>query len=174
MRESFSGERQEKQARLRFGLVFGVLFLFWAATAVCVAAIVTVAAWDGRDDSATASAPTATVAATATPAPTSTPESRPRIVPLTAKPLAGDYDSGEPQQHLFFHLGCVEDVLAVITTDEHVFAEMVCPAFIDPLFVRPFLGDAVRITVAEGRIDIVTIAGERLTFPIGRVWIERR
>ena len=173
MSESSGGASQEKQARLRFGIVFGVLFVFWAAMAVCVAAIVIVAAWDGRDGGATAAAPAATVAVSPTPAPTATPQTRPPGVPLTAEPLEGDYDSGEPQQHLFFHLGCVEGVLMVVTTDERVFGEMECPAFIDPLFVRPFLGDPVRITVAEGRIEIVTIAGERLTFPIGRVWIER-
>jgi hypothetical protein len=166
-----------KVAKRWFGVVFGVLFAFWAAMAVCVAAIVIVAVGDGRGSKATAAASTApavTPAPTATPVSSPTPEPRPSAVPSSAQPLDSAYDSGEPQQHLLFHIGCADGILTVATTDEQVYAETDCPAEIQRVFVEPFLGDPVRITVAEGGIDIVTIDGERLTFPIGRVWIEQR
>jgi hypothetical protein len=157
---------------LPFGLVFAVLFAFWTAMAVCFAAVVIVTAWDARDDdAASAAAPTSTSAPTqATP----TPDARPAMVPATAQPLTGEYDSGELPRHLFFHLECAGDVLAVITTDEHVYAETECPPTVDPVFVRPFQGDPVRITIADAQMDIVSLDGERLTFDIGRAWIEPR
>jgi len=152
-------------------VVFGVLFAFWTATAVCVAVIVISSAWDARDDGATAAvAPTSTEAPTATP----TPEPRPPAVPPSARQVDGGYDSGELPRHLFFNLSCVGDLLIIATTDEQVYAETVCPAFVDPIFIRPFQGDPVRVTIAEGQLDIVTLAGERLTFSVARAWIERR
>ena len=93
---------------------------------------------------------------------------------MSAAPVTGEFDTGEPQQHIFFNLACADGVLTVITTDEHVFAETGCPTAIDPIFVRPFLADPVRITVTSGQLEILSIEGERLTFPIGRAWIDRR
>jgi hypothetical protein len=162
-------EPQPARSRLPFVAVFGVLFAFWVAIAVCVAAIVIDSAWDARDGAASVAAPTATLA----PAPTATPEARPPGVPSTAAEVEGDFDSGEPEQHLFFNLLCEDDVLRIVTTDERVFAETGCPPVIDPIFVEPFRGDRVRITVTDAMLDIVTIAGERLTFPVARVWVER-
>jgi hypothetical protein len=157
----------------------GVLFAFWSATAVCVAAIAIASAWDAREDAASAAAPTPTIVAptavTAAPtaAPTATPEPRPRLVPLAAEPLRGDFDSGAPEQHLFFHLDCAGGVLLVITTDEQVYAETVCPATIEPVYLQALQGVPVRLTVAEGQLEISTRLGARLTFPIGRAWIVR-
>ncbi len=157
------------RTKLSFGVVFGVLFTFWTALAVCIAAII-ITADDERDGNA-AVLPTATGVA---PTATALPEARPREVPLTATPLDGDYDSGEPRQHLFFHLGCTGGVLVIITTDERVYAETVCPDRIEPVYVNPFLGDPVRITVTEGHLEIVTADGARLTFEVERAWIDAR
>jgi len=151
----------------------GVLFAFWAAIAVSVAAIAIASAWDAREDEVSAAAPTATIAAP-TVAPTPTPAARPNSVPLTAAQIEGEFDSGDPAQHLFFHLGCNVDVLIVITTDERVYAETACPPTIEPVYVRAFQGVPVRLTIAEGQLEIATTTGERLTFDVGRAWIETR
>ena len=93
---------------------------------------------------------------------------------MSASPLEGDFDSGVPQRHLFFHLTCTDDILTVITTEEQIFAETVCPPMILEVFIAPFRGDQVRITVEDGLLDVVTVNNERLTFEIGRVWLKRR
>ena len=165
-------EKKAHSSRLPAAVAFGVLFVFWVAIAVCVAAIAIDSAWDARDDGAAAAAPTATVAAE--PTPVATPEPRPPGVPMTAAPVDGEFDTGEPQVHLFFNLACADGLLTVVTTDELVFAETACPTAIEPVFLEPFLTDPVRIAVANGQLDIVSVEGERLTFPIGRAWIERR
>jgi hypothetical protein len=159
--------RNGRPPKLSFGVIFGVLFVFWAATCVCVAAIVTVSAWDARSGES-AAGPTPAPTATATPSP------RPPSVPSSAEQLDGAYDSGMPEQHLFFNLACAGGVLVVITTDEHVYGETDCPPAIERFYLEPFLGDAVRLTVAGGVLEIVTTSGERLTFNVGRVWVERR
>ena len=163
-------EHKSSSSKLPFGLVFGVLFVFWLAVAVCVGAIVIASAWDAREDDAMAAVPIVTPT---TPVATATPDARPPAVPLTASPVEGEFDSGEPAQHLFFDLHCSADVLVIITTDEHVYAETACPPRIEPVYIAPFQGDPVRVTIAEGLLEMATVAGERLTFDIGRAWIER-
>jgi hypothetical protein len=54
-----------------------------------------------------------------------------------------------------------------------VYAETTCPLRIEPVYIEPFQGDPVRITIAEGLLEMASIEGERLTFDIGRAWIER-
>jgi hypothetical protein len=160
----------ESLASRRFAVAFAVLFAFWTAVAVCVIAVVTGVAWDARDDGTAAPRATATEAA---PSPTATPDERPAGVPASAAELDGDFDSGVPEQHILFSIECAGDVLSVITTDERVFAETPCPPRIERAYIEPFLGDRVRITIVRGELNIVTTVGERLTFPVGRAWIQR-
>jgi hypothetical protein len=151
----------------------GVLFVFWAALIVCVAVVFAMTAWDDRDggDDAQAAPPSAT--AVVQPTATSTPEPRPVDVPLTALPIDGTFDTGEPEQHLFFHIGCSEGVLVIVTTDEHVYAETFCSA-IPQQQVVPFLGRPVRITISEGRLDLVADNGARLQFGVQRAWVDEQ
>jgi hypothetical protein len=151
--------------------VVGVLLAFWAATIVCVVVVFGIAAWDDRDgdDAHGATPPTATAVVT----PTATPEPRPPDVPLSAAPIDGTFDTGELEQHLFFHIGCEDGVLVIVTTDEHVYAETFCGPIQQPLIV-PFLGRAVRITIDEGRLDLVSVDGERMQFGVQRAWVEKR
>ena len=151
----------------------GVLFVFWAATAVCIAAIVIASAWDAREGEVSAAVSTRT-ANVPTADPTATTEPRPSAVPASAQPLDGAFDTGQPPQHLFFHLDCADGVLVVITTDERLYAETSCPPVIDPIFVRAFQGVPVRLTIVEGELEIATTRDQRLTFPVGRAWIETR
>jgi hypothetical protein len=149
----------------------GVLFLFWTALIVCVAVVFTMTAWDDRDGDGDAQAappsPTAVVSPTATPLP------RPVDVPLTASPVDGMFDTGEVEQHLFFHIGCSDGLLVIITTDEHVYAETFCSS-IPQEQVVPFLGRPVRITISEGRLDLVTEDGARLQFGVQRAWVDEQ
>lgn len=157
--------------RLYFA-VMGVLALFWATLIVCVAVVVGMAAWDDRDDDGAQAAPQASATAVVTPS--ATPEPRPVDVPLTAAKIEGSFDTGELEQHLFFHIGCDEGVLVIITTDEHVYAETFCGGPIPQPLVEPFLGRAVRITINEGRLDMTSVDGERLQFGVQRAWVEER
>ncbi len=157
--------------RLPYALVMGVLFTFWAAVVVCVAVVFSISAWrDRQADDAAAIAPTATAVA----APTATPALRPSTVPLSARLIEGTFDTGEPEQHLFFHIGCAGGVLAVVTTSERLYAESPCDAPIPQAQIEPFLGVPVRITIGDGRLDLSSAAGDVLRFPIGRVWVEER
>ena len=153
--------------RLPYLLVMGVLFTSWAAVLVCAAVVYSISAWRNRSaDAATVVAPTATApAATATPAP------RPDAVPRSARLIEGTFDTGDPKQHLFFHIGCVAGVLAVVTTSEQLYAESSCEATISPAQIEPLLGMPVRITISDGRLDLSLAAGNTLTFTIGRVWL---
>lgn len=157
--------------RLPYALVMGVLFMFWAAVVVCVAVVFSISAWRDRPaDDAAAVAPTATPV----PAPSPTLAPRPADVPLSAQLIEGAFDTGEPEQHLFFHVGCIDGVLAVVTTDERLYAESPCATPIPPARIEPFLGVPVRITVGEGRLDLSSPSGGRLQFAIGRAWVEER
>jgi hypothetical protein len=151
--------------------VVGVLLLFWASLLVCLAVVFVMTAWDDRDgrDDAQAAPPSATVVVQ----PTATPLPRPVDVPLTALPVEGTFDTGEPEQHLFFHVGCSDGVLVIITTDEHVYAETFCSS-IPQEQVVPFLGQPVRITISEGRLDLVADSGARLQFGVQRAWVDEQ
>jgi hypothetical protein len=155
-----------------YTLVAAILLTFWTAIAVCVGAVVVISAWDHRDrGEAVAVEPTASP--TIEPTATATPPVRPVGVPLSARPVEGAFDTGEPQQHLFFHIGCEQGVLSVVTTDERVYAQTFCPPPVPRELRERFLGKPVRITIADRRIEISSPAvAERLQFPIDRAWVE--
>lgn len=163
--------RPGESPRPSYALVMGVLFTFWAAVVICVAVVFSLSAWRDRPGAA-AIAPAATP--TAVPAPTQTPAPRPADVPLSARLIEGSFDTGDPEQHLFFHIGCVDGVLAVVTTDEHVYAESPCVTQIPQAQIEPFLGVPVRITVGEGRLELSSPSGDRMQFVIGRAWVDER
>jgi hypothetical protein len=150
--------------------VLCILFAFWTAVAVCVAVVFAMTAWDDRGDDGTR---TVAPSATAVTSPTQTPEPRPDEVPLTAAAIDGVFDTGKAERHLFFHIGCVDGVLAIITTDEHVYAETFCNSIPQDLVV-PFLGRPVRITISEGRLDLVSVDGARLQFGVQRAWVDQQ
>jgi hypothetical protein len=157
--------------RLPYALVAGVLFTFWAAVAICVAMVFSISAWrDRQADDAAAIAPTATAVS----APAATPVPRPPAVPLSARLIEGTFESGEPEPHLFFHIGCADGVLAVITTEEQLYAESPCQTPIPRARIEPFLGMPVRVTVGDRRLDLSSAAGDALQFLIGRVWVVER
>lgn len=148
-------------------LVMGVLFASWASVLVCAGIVYSISAWRNRStDAAAVVAPTATA-----PAATATPARRPDAVPRSARLIEGTFDTGEPKQHLFFHIGCVDGVLAVVTTSEQLYAESSCEATISPAQIEPLLGMPVRIRIGDGRLDLSPAAGNTLTFSIGRVWV---
>jgi hypothetical protein len=153
--------------------VLGVLVLFWSSLIVCVAVVFAMAAWENGDgDDAQAAAPSATAVAGATA--TATPAvPRPTDVPLSASPVDGAFDTGPAAEHLFFHIGCDDGVLVIVTTDEHVYAETFCDSIPPELRVE-FLGRPVRITISEGRLDLVSVDGARLQFGVQRAWVELR
>jgi hypothetical protein len=153
--------------------VFGLLFVFWTALAVVAALVLGARAWDERDDDAAAAVPTSTAAVTLSPTPTAAPEPRPAEVPLTAAPVTLPFDTGEPEQHLFFHIECDRGLLVIITTDEHVFAESFCGP-IAPANVEPFLGMPVRITIEGLLLELTSAQGARMRFGVARSWVEDR
>ncbi len=154
-----------------YALMMGVLFAFWAVVVVCVVVVFSISAWRDRPaDDAAAIAPTATPA----PAVSPTPAPRPADVPLSAQLIEGAFDTGEPEQHLFFHIGCIDGVLAVVTTDERLYAESPCATPIPQAQIEPFLGVPVRITIGEGRLDLSSLSGGRLQFSIARAWVVER
>ena len=153
--------------RLPYMLVMGVLFASWAAVLVCAGVVYSISAWRDRSTSAAAViAPTATALA-----PTATPAPRPGAVPPSARLIEGTFDTGDPEQHLFFHIGCAGGVLAVVTTSEQLYAESSCVAAIPRSRIDLLLGMPVRITISDGRLDLSPAAGNILTFSIGRVWL---
>jgi hypothetical protein len=147
----------------------GALLLIWGALAVFAAAYVAVTLGDDSAESSTVE-----LVATATTVPTPEPTLRPRPpgAPLGATRVV-DLDTGEPKQHLFFHIGCTEGVLEVVTTDEIVLAEWPCEGVVfDPQEVQPFLGKPVRIVVEDSDYLAVESPGiGKFEFNIDSAWL---
>jgi hypothetical protein len=153
-----------------FGLT-GALLLIWGALAAFAVAYV---ALTFRDDAAESSPAAVVVTATPPPTPEATAERRPAFAPPGATRV-DDLDTGAPLQHLFFHIGCEDGVLTVVTTDETLFAAWPCDGVIfDRQRVEPFLGKPVRIVVEDGGYLAVEAAGAgKFEFNVDSAWLLR-
>ncbi len=75
--------------------------------------------------------------------------------------------------HLFFHFGCNDDVLVIVTTQVELYAELPCDRAIPPQVVERFLGQPVQIRVvfndAEKLFVESPVAGS-IEFTVTRAW----
>ena len=156
-------------------VVFGVLFVYWAIVVVIAATTFALAVTGVGEDNAVTLTPTSTLAATASPQPTPTPE-RPADVPSSAELVTADIRLPAGDDRRFFSLRCEEDLLAVATTAETVFATVDCTDYwLSDDVLRPILGAPVEIRVAVNDPSRLFIdAGDRgvLRFDADAVWID--
>jgi hypothetical protein len=154
-----------------------VLGLFWAGVVIFVAVYFGVTARDG-DGVREFVAVQPTAAVTSIPSVMATPAAAPTVRPKPpgapeSATLVTDLDTGGPREHLLFHIGCQNGILAVVTTDEILLAEWPCDGIvISREQVAPFLGQPVRITVEDGkRLTVEGPEGRRFQFNVDSAWI---
>ncbi len=136
---------------------------------------------------------TACSPAPSTRAPTATPpravplqeQPRPAGVPDSAQPVLDDLSVGStsaPQgaaagAHIFYSLGCADDLLAIATTHETVYAELPCDRSPNDAAVHPFLAKSVRLRIVAGhplKLFVESDTGGSIEFTVPIVWIDAR
>ncbi len=105
----------------------------------------------------------------------------PAVVPQSAHVVAGPEEIGAPDgppnngaDHLFFSTSCEDDVLAVVTNQEVVYAELPCDRAVPQEVAERFLGRPVRVRVVPSdpaKLYVESDAAGSLEFTVGRVWI---
>jgi len=155
-------------------LTMAILFAFWSMVVVTVSVTAALTMRPGeRDGQVAAPEPTAVA-----------PPERPPAVPLDAAFITADIMLGDAtpaagtpaaDQHIFYALFCDDDLLRVTTTQEIVYARVECGRYwIPDDVVRPFLGEPVRVTIAQGEVvlaSFMTIAGGTMRFEAEGVWL---
>lgn len=108
----------------------------------------------------------------------------PAGVPNDATFVAKDLSLGVPggaaetaaDQRLFFHIGCTDGILVIVTTRETVYAELPCDRAVPRSIAERFLGKSVRIRVVtkSSKLFVESTTAGSIEFTIGRAWIQAR
>jgi hypothetical protein len=124
-----------------------------------------------------AASPRPEVVATAAAAP------RPAGVPQAAQPVVVDREFGSATApagadpsgtELFFSMSCVRDVLAVVTNQRVLYAELPCDRALPESATSRFLGNPVqlRIALAEpAKLFLESAQAGSAQFTVGRMWM---
>jgi hypothetical protein len=86
-------------------------------------------------------------------------------------------DAPANSAHLFYAMTCADDVVAITTTKETVYAELPCDRALPQEVVGRFAYVPVRVrivTAAPAKLYIESKVAGSVEFTVGRVWIERR
>ena len=133
----------------------------FGAAAVAAAALFSACSGGGDDGGATS------------PAPSSVPQSA-HLVAGPEEIGAPDGPPGNGADHLFFSTSCEDDVLAVVTDQEVVYAELPCDRAVPQEVAERFLGLPVRVRVVPSnpaKLYVESDVAGSLEFTVGRVWI---
>jgi hypothetical protein len=110
------------------------------------------------------------------------PTAVPRGAELVEENIEFGQDAAAPgapadSAHLFYAMTCVDDVLAITTTKETVYAELPCARALPQEVIGRFAYVPVRmriVTAEPAKLYIESKTAGSVEFTVGRVWIERR